>query len=888
MRWTNRLVVRLRSLFGRQRIERELDAELQFHLQQQMDEHLAAGMGSAEARSAALGSLGGVTLIKEQCRDSLGLTWLDDLRRDVRYAARTLIKSPGFTAVATLTLAVGIGANTAFFTLVRSVLLKPLPFPDSDRLVMLYESSADGKFPYNSVAGGIFQAWQKGASGFEQMAIWGASAYNLSGTQGQLPEKIDGAKCSWNLFSTLAVQPAYGRTFTASDDSPAANPTVILSWNLWQRRFAGDPSIVGEKILMDGEPYTVIGVMPAWFAYPDPEIQTWTPIRHETRPAVMNALGDHQFRVVARLRSGVTPAEGLSQIVTIEKRIHAEHLDQTIGNGANILPLLDEVVHDYKTPLYVLLAAAGCFLLIACLNVASLVVARSAARRKELAIRSALGGSRVRLLREQLTGSVVLCVVGGTAGLVLAYAAIQWTVQSEWMLQLRQDIPRGETVHIDGLVLFFAAAVTLFSGSVIGLLPAFGPSAGTRVLETLQESSRAHTSGQGRARLRKLLLSLEIGLTVVLLIAAGLLLKTYQRLRSSDMGCVTENVLTMRVTPPKPQYGAQRRVAFFEQVIERVRTLPGVQRAAMVTAVPGQGYDGDNPFTIVEHPPLAKNQFQFALRRGADPGYFAAMQIPVLRGRTFYDRERLDRATSVIISDQFARRFFSQEDPIGKHLLVNISGRDLAYEIVGIVGDTRFAVSRPVEPMMYFPLYSGLFGRVSIAAKSAQDPNGLALPIQKMVAQMDPDLPVSDVQTLEQLIGRSTINARFNAGLVLAFAGLSLLLACVGLYGVLSYLVTQRTSEIGIRVALGAQPGDVLRLVLTDGLRSAGSGLALGLLGGIFATRLIESVLYGVRPLDAGVFAAVAWLLSMVASAACLLPAWRAARLDPAAALRDE
>jgi putative ABC transport system permease protein len=351
---------------------------------------------------------------------------------------------------------------------------------------------------------------------------------------------------------------------------------------------------------------------------------------------------------------------------------------------------------------------------------------------------------------------------------------------------------------------------------------------------------------------------------------------------------VTENVLTLRVTPPKPQYDAARRVALFTTMIERVRSLPGVRSAAMVTTPPGQGYEGDNHFTVVEHPPLAKGQFQLAVRRAADPGYFAAMRIPLLRGRTFSADERLDRATSVIVSDLFARRFFPGEDPIGKHLRVNLTGQDPAYEIVGVVGDTRFSISRSIEPMMYFPLYSGLFGRASIVVSSARDPNGLALPIQRVVAQLDADLPVSDVLTMEQLIGQSTINARFNAGLVLAFAGLSLLLACVGIYGVLSYLVTQRTGEIGIRVALGATRTDVLRLVLTDGLQSAGIGLALGLAGGALATKLIESVLYGVRPLDPEVFAAVALLLSLIAGTACLLPAWRASRLDPAAALREE
>ena len=887
VRWTDRLASLLRSLFRRRRVERELDAELRFHVEEQTAENMAAGMNPADARAAALRSLGAVTLIKDRCRDSLGLGWFDDIARDVRYAARALLRNPGFSIVATLTLALGIGANTAFFTLVRTVLLTPLPFRDPDQLVMLCEISSDGRYPYNVVAGGVFQAWQRGAAAFEQMAIWGGGAYNLSGTNGQLPERIDGARSSWNLFSTLGVQPAYGRTFTAGEDSPGAGGTAILSWNLWRRRFSGNPSVIGGTILLDGEPWTIVGVMPEWFSYPDPTIQIWTPIRHETRPAVMESFGNHQFRVVARLRPGATATEGLNQIDTIIKRIRADHPNQTVGIGANIIPLLDQIVYGYKTPLYVLLAAASCFLIIAGLNAASLVVARSAARRRELAIRSALGGSRARLLREQLTESMVLCAAGGAAGILLAYASIQWTMRSEWMLQLRQDIPRAETVQIDGLVLAFAVTMTLLSGSLVGLLPASGAGAGARVLEILQQSSRAHPGSGRRARLRRFLLSLEIGLTVVLLLAAGLLLKTYQRLRSADLGCIAENVLTLRVTPPKPKYDMARRVAFFERLAESIRRLPGVEGAALVTSLPGQGYDGDLPFTIVEHPPRPDRSFQFALRRAADPDYFAVMRIPVLRGRTFYDRERLDRAASVIISDLFARRYFPGDDPLGKHLRVTVDDRTIACEIVGVVADTRYAVSRPPEPTMYFPLYSGLFGRASIAVRSAIDPNSLALPIQTIVARLDPDLPVSDVQTMEQLVGRSTVPARFNAGLVLAFAAFSLLLACVGIYGVLSYLVTQRTAELGIRIALGARRGDVLRLVLMDGLGSAGIGLALGLAGGLLTTRFIESVLYGVRPLDPVVFAAVPALLLAVAGAACLLPAWRALHLDPATALRN-
>jgi putative ABC transport system permease protein len=777
----------------------------------------------------------------------------------------------------------GIGANTALFTVVRSVLLKPLPFADPERLVMLYEQSADGKHPYNVVAGGIFQEWQKQSRSFEQMAIWGGSSYNLSGTNGQLPEKVEGGKCSWNFFSTLGVQPIYGRAFLASDDSPDANATVILNWSLWKRRLGGDPSLVGRDILLDGQRWTVIGVLPAWFSYPDPETQLWTPIRHETRPEAMDSLTNHQFRVVARLLPGSTLIQGRSDIDTIERRIQSEHpAYQTIGRGANIRLLLDEVVGDYKTSLYVLLAATACFLLIACLNVANLLIARSAARLRELAIRTALGGSRWRLLREQISESVALSAMGGTLGMVFAWLSVQW------LIRMRHDIPRVETIHIDAAVLSFAIGITLLSGIAAGLMPALGASS-TRILAALQESSRSHSSGQSKAQLRRLLLSTEVGLTVVLMIAAGLLLKSYERLRSSDLGCDTENILTMRINLPKPRYAdPARRVSFFEQVLQGVRSQPGVQQAGMVTLVPGQGYGGDDSFTIAEHPPLPAGQFQFGLRRAADPEYFSVTKIPLLRGRTFNQYERLDHANIALISDSFSKRYFPNEDPIGKHLLVNLTDHPVPYEIIGVMGDTRFMISRQIEPMIYYPLYSGAFGRTVIVVRSQQDLNSLALPIQRLIAQLDPDLPVSDVLTMEQIVGNSTINASFTATLVLGFAILSLLLASVGLYGVLAYLVTQRTGEIGIRIALGAERAEVLRLVLIDGLQPAAIGLIIGLAGGALAAKLIRNMLYGVQPLDERVFVIVTLLLALVALAGCIVPAWQASRVNPMEALRSE
>jgi len=883
MMWARRFWLRLQALFLRNRSVQQLNDEIQFHLDQQIGENIATGISPEEARYAAMRTFGNPTFLKEQTRNTWGWIWLEQIVGDLRYGARMLRKSPGFTSLAVLVLALGIGANTTLFTVVRSVLLKPLPFENPEQLVMLYEQSSDGKHADNAVAGGMFQEWQKQSRSFEQMAILGGSGYNLSGANGLLPEKVEGGKCSWNLFSVLGVRPSHGRLFSVEDDSPNANATVILTWNLWHRRFAADPAIIGKDILLDGEAYTVIGILPASFSYPDPETQIWTPVRHETRPAIMDSLDRHQFRVVARLKPGRSVAQGLTDVDTIEKRIRSAHSDLigTIGSGASIWPMLDEFVGTYKTPLYVLLAATGCFLLIACLNVANLMVARSAARRREFAIRAALGGSRPRLLREQIIESVVLSVVGATIGIALAKFALQW------LIRMRHDIPRVETIHIDIEVLLFAAGIALLSGIAAGLLPALSTT-GTRILATLQESSRSHGGGQSRTKLRKVLLSFEVAFTMVLLIAAGLLLKSYERLRSSDLGCSIENILTIRVDLPKPKYLDQQRWGFFKQLIDRVGSLPGVQKAGMVDVLPGDGYWSDGSFVISEHPPLPPGQVLLAIKHFADPAYFAAMRIPLVHGRTFTDGERLDQATSVIISDLFARRFFPNEDPIGKHLRVGLTDLEIAYEVVGVVGDTRSDISRPVEPTMYFPLYSGLFGRATIVVRSPRDPNGLALPIQKLIAQMDPDLPVSDVLTMQQLISDSTINASFTASLVLAFAALSIFLAAVGLYGVLTYLVTQRKGEIGVRVALGARRIEVLRLMLVDGLRPALVGLIAGSAFGAFAGGFIRSMLYGVQPLDEAVFLTATVLLGFVTCAACIVPAWRASRIDPMEALRCE
>jgi putative ABC transport system permease protein len=878
-----RLFARFARLHHRERRDFELNEELQAHLDLLTAENVRRGMTMEEARYAARREFGGVEQTKEAYRDQRGLPFVETLLQDVFYGLRTLRKNLGFATLAILTLGLGIGVNTVLFTIVHGVLLSPLPFREPQRLVSLWERnlSTDFPSPYNVVSGGVFDHWRRHATSFEEMALIGEDSGNLSGDAGPLPEAIGTRFCSYNLFSMLGVQPIYGRSFSPEDDRAGAGGTVLLSYGLWKRRYAADPQAIGKNVLLNAKPYAIIGVLPRWFDYPDGRVQAWLPVRHEVSAEDMQNLGNHRFSVTARLKRGVTLAQAYRELDDIERGLHERSPDYMVGRGATVIPLSENIVRDVKTSLYVLMGAVGCVLLIACLNVANLFVARGAARSREIAVRAALGGSRWRLMRERLTESLLVTCIGGAFGGFFAYASIRWLVA------FREDLPRAGSIHVDQAAMLFTIVATVLSGSFAGLLPAFSA---TRqdLLKSLKESSRSMGGGQTRARLRRLLLTLEVALTVVLLVGAGLLLKSFAELHSAKMGCAIANVLTMGLNLPDAKYEtASRRVVFFERLLGQVRQTPGVRAAGFVTVLPGNGHFEDNTFSIAARPPLAPGESLDAVDRAVDPGYFSAMDIPLLRGRFFTDAERLEKATSAIISEAMARKFFPNEDPLGKTLIIDWAGRP-NFEIVGIVSDVLSNLDRPPEPTMYFPLAMGRFAYGALVVRSTGDVNSLALPIQREIARLDSDLPISDVLTMEQIIGKSTGTAMFDAALVLVFAVLALALAAVGLYGLLSYTVTQRTGEIGLRIALGAQRPAVLRLVLSDGLRPIGWGLALGLIGGAISAQLIRSELFGVKPWDFAVFAGVVLAVLGVGLAASAFPAWHASRCDAMLALRCE
>lgn len=876
----------------RKRSDDELQDEIEAFLAEEAADNQTRGMSSGEARRHARLKFGSTQKVRESLWTQNSPQPFTSIARNMKYAFRTLRRSPGFSIIAVAIMALCIGAATSLFTIVRSVLLRPLPFRNPGQLVMVYEHHRETgtntrDFTYNPVAPADFYDWRSKTHGFEDMAITRYASYNLTGERNELPEAVRAAAGSWNLFQLLGVQPALGRAFTESEDRPGSTATM-LTWSVFQRRFAGDPKIVGQQIHLDGRPVTVVGVLPSWFTYPDAGIQLWVPYQADVTSEFLQHHDYHQSQVIARLRSDVSLASALAQVGAVQYQLHLQYPQAPVNEDVAPRSLNEDLAGNVKKPLTLVLCAVGCMLLIGCLNISNLLVARGAARQKEVAIRSALGAQRATLIREQLTESVLICAAGGLGGILLSVFGTQILAHA-W-----RDLPTAQSIHVDGAVIAFACVLTFAAALVAGLLPALSTT-GRTMMNALQISARTGASSISRTALRKSLLIVEIGITVVLLVAAGLLLKSFLRLRSADVGCVTENTLTLQYNLPEKKYDTPEKVnAFNETLLELVRSMPGVRAVALGNTLPGAGYWGDFIFTVKEHPPLNPDEsLPEAVVRWADPGYFSALGIPLVSGRFFTSDDRGSRSYKVIVSHQLARQYFSNDNPLGRHLHVPAhfhrdAPNDVDYEIVGVVGDTLYKVGKDTKAAMYFPILEGTGVSQMLAVRTASEPLQFSVPVQKQIASLDPELPVSDVRTMDQVISESLVNASLTAKLVLCLAALSLLLASVGLYGVLSYLAAQRVTEMGIRMALGAQREQLLRLMLIDGLKPALFGLVFGLAASFMATRIFQSMLFGTKPLDPTVLSSVMATLLAVAILACLAPAWRASRLNPMQALRSE
>jgi len=871
----------------RKQRDEDLARELQCDFELEEEEQRERGLSPEEAHFAAVRAFGNSTLIREHTRAVWTCNWLERFVRHLKYGVRTLWRSPSFSMVSVLVMALGIGTTTSLFTIVRAVLLRPLPFRDPGNLVMLYEhyrqnAGGDG---FNAVAPGDYRDWRSQTQSFEDMAAMRGYGGIISGVQSELPEVVQSAGGSANLFPLLGVSPVFGRTFTETEDRPEGQAVVLLTWNLFQRRFGGDPSIIGKQIHLDTIPATVIGVLPSWFTYPDAKIQFWLPYAQTFSPGDYSMRAGHQSMVVARLKPGASAEAATREVSALQYQIHVANGSKPVAEDVWFRPMIDDLAKNVRTPLLVLLGAVGCMLLIACLNLANLLVARSVTRRREVALRGALGGSRVVLICEQMTESLLICLAGGGLGLLLSLASTYW-LAAHW-----RNLPRAESVHVDGWVLTFTLALVVAAALLAGLVPAIS-STGKGLLSGLRDTSRTVGGGSARARLRKTMLTAEIALTVVLLISASLLFKSFLHLRTTDLGCRIDHVITMKFGLPEIQYDTREKVVrFHESLLERLRRLPGVRGAGLVSVPPGGGPSEDRVFSILERPAPSYILQYDAVVLTADPQYFSVMQIPLLRGRVFTEHERLNNDHYIVVSKTFVDQYLAGDDPVGKHVRVDWAEKGEIYEILGEVGNTVNDITRPVSPTIYFPILSGIpyhTSEATIVAYTAADPLTMSMPIQRQISALEPQLPVYNALTMDQILGKTSASQGFAANLVLAFAALSLLLAAVGLYGVLSYLTTQRTPEIGLRIAVGAQRSQLLRLVLMEGLRPALVGLIFGVAASVLTTQLLRSMLYGTKPLDPAAFAGAAMILVAVAVLACLIPAWRASRTDPIQALRTE
>ena len=817
---------------------------------------------------------------------------METLLQDLRYGARMLLRGRAVTAVAIIALALGIGANTAIFSVVNAVLLRGLPYKNADQLVMIWETNSEVQIGFDLLPVSIaaFADWQNQGESFEAVSILDANRYAFTGSG--TPERVGGARVSASFFDLMSVTPIMGRTFSPEEDKPGANTVVVISHALWQSRFGADADVCGKTIMLDGRSYTIIGVMPKGFQFPKTEdlpsyFQTsaqsdlWTPIGL-TGEQLANR-ESHNKSVIARLKPGITVARAQSEIEAISNRI-AEQYPEARGWGAKVVLMKEQLVGDLRVALFVLLGAVGFVLLIACANVANLLLARAASRQKEIAVRSALGASRLRIIRQLLTESVMLSLAGGVIGILLAV----WGINVLLAIS-PSSIPRKHEISIDGYVLAFTFTVSLVTGVLFGLAPAFQVSR-FNLSETLKEGARGSTAGH--APLRSLLVVAEVALSLVLLIGAGLLLNSFSRLLGINPGFDPKNVLAMKISVgPSYEDDDQKQVRLFQQIIEKVKALPGVESAGAVSDLPLGGGEEIDQFTVEGLPaPSNYSDTPLADFRFIDDGYFSTLKIPLVAGRNFSEQDIKTAPPVIIINESFARRFFADNDPIGKRVKPgDYESRAPWATIVGVAKDVKHTtLEQETRPQLYFPYQQKLWGMLTIVARSNSGAKSLSAAMRNAVWEVDKDQPITSLRMMEEYLADSVSQKRFNAILLAAFAIVAMLLASVGIYGVMSYTVTQRTHEIGIRIALGAKQRDVFKIVVGQGLKLTLAGVAIGLGAAFALTRLMESLLYNVSATDPVTFIVISIVLAGVALGACFVPARRATKVDPMVALRYE
>ncbi len=872
---------RIRCLFRGERADQELGDELSYHLERQIQENLAAGMEPIAARHAAMREFGGIEQFKEECRDMRRVNLIENFLRDIRYAGRTLLQNPGFTLVVVAALALGIGANTAIFSVVNAVLLRPLPYPQPDRLMQIWNTGTPGETS-EWVSYPDYLDIRRQQKSFEELALYRFWLFSL--TSGAEPQSLMGAYVSPSLFQVLKVQPSLGRAFARDEDQAGRNQVVLLSHARWQKSFQSDPHIVGQTVRMNGKPLTVIGVMPAGFNFPrvSPDISTavtatsidvWLPFSDEQKS---QDRGSRNFSVVGRLRESVTLAQARSDLGGIGQHLAEQFPAADRGTTITAAGINEHLSKSIRPALLVLLAAIGLVLLIACANVANLLLARATARQRETAIRAALGASRGRLVRQLLTESVLQALLGGVAGLALSF----WT--TSLLLRISPQVPRMDETSVDVRVLAFTFGLSILTGLIFGLAPAYSASRAELTDALKRTASNRRTGPLG------LLVAVEMALAVILLSGAGLMIRSFVNLMHVDLGFNPERVLTTWVMLPPLRYAtpaSQER--FFTQAVQRLESMPGVAAASAVNALPLSGNSDDTTILL----PGSERRFGVDWRI-VTPGYFRTMEIGLTEGRLLGDTDRDGSSLVCLVSESVARILWPTGEAIGKRLSADSATGDVSgrwREVVGVVKDVRhYGLDADQHPTIYVPAAQAPTIFMILAVRSKGDPAGLGDALRSEVAAVDPEQPVFNTARMEELVASSIARRRFQMIVLATFAGFALLLGSMGIYGVTAYAVNRRTREIGIRMALGAGAGEVVATITWQGMGWALAGLAFGLVAALTASRLMVTQLFGVKPWDPMVFGATGILLGLVALAANYLPARRATKIDPTTALRWE